>query len=621
MAPMRMRTAALWTLAASGGIGLLTGLVAVLFVPGEYGFLEGRVNMVLSVLPTFAVSLFLFAKRPHHLVARLLLITACSLCLLTGLSGELSLVERAGGPPPALWLQTLLLQWASLGFSAGLAATFVAFPDERVDDPLRRWVLRALFGLCALAPPLLLVSRPTLDLEVALLRPRPSGTSPFFVPALAWLEPVPQLWFRASPWFFLVGMVALLIRRDRPTTPLQRVQLRWMTAAGLLYGLFFLVTTGAMSIGILSRATNAAAPCLLFFPIAIAISVLRHQLLDVEVVIRKSMLYGALTLGIGFAFAGLAAALGVTAAARLPLGVAIAGTVGLMLAFQPLRHRLEGAADRWVFGKRLSGYQLLARFGGTLEHAYDLAELAPRLAAATVDGLQVGWARVSVCLTDGPEPILEPLGFAGHDVDDCVEAATAIPLVHAGVLVGMLECGAKPDGPLTAEDLELLATLGRQAALGIHNARLAAELAGRVDEIHRQAAELAASRTRIVQAQDVERRRIERNIHDGAQQEIVALLAKLRLARNQLARDEDIADTTLAELQEDARALLGDLRELAHGIHPPILTDRGLFEALDIRASRADLPVQVHATSGTPGSPTRSRVPPSSSPPRPSPTP
>ena len=136
---------------------------------------------------------------------------------------------------------------------------------------------------------------------MALLRPRPSGTSPFFVRALAWIEPAPQLWFRASPWFFLVGIVALLIRRDRPTTPFQRVQLRWMTAAGLLYGVFFLVTTGAMSIGILSRATNAAAPCLLFFPIAIAISVLRHQLLDVEVVIRKSMLYGALTLGIGFA--------------------------------------------------------------------------------------------------------------------------------------------------------------------------------------------------------------------------------------------------------------------------------------------------------------------------------
>lgn len=587
-------TMALWGLAAVGVIGLVVGLVSVVFVQGEYGYLEGRVNMVASVLPFFAVSLYLFARRPDHLVARLLVVTASSLSILTGLSGELALLSRDGGQVPLLWLQTCLLQWSSFGFCAGLAATFVAFPDERVDDPLRRWTLRLLAGVSVVVPPLLLVTRRTLYLEPALLRPRPRGTSPFFVADLGGLEPLLRLMVDQAPYLYIIGIVALLIRRDGEVTELQRVQLRWMTAAGVLYGLFFATTTAATSLGVLSPSLNAAAPCLVFFPVAIAISVLRHKLLDVEVVIRKSLLYGALTVVIGLAFAGLAALLGVTAGGRVPFGVAIAATAGLMLAFQPLRRRLEGAADRWVFGERLSGFQSLTRFGATLEHAYDLAELAPRLAAATVDGLQVRWARVEVCLTSVDDQILEPLGFAG-DVVDNDEAVTTVPLLHTGELVGVLSCGPKAEGSLTPDDLELLATLGRQAALGIHNARLAAELAGRIDEVNRQAGELTASRARIVQAQDTERRRIERNIHDGAQQEIVALIAKLRLARNQLARSDGTADVTLAELQEDARILLGDLRELAHGIHPPVLTDRGLFEALDARAARADLPIGVHA--------------------------
>jgi len=578
-----------------GGIGVVVGSVAAAFVPGHYGYVEAPVNMALSVLPFFAISVYLFSRRPEHLVARLLLATGGALGLLAGLSGGLSMAQRFSGRVPLLWVQVLVLQWAYVGFAAGLASTFVAFPDPRVTDPLRRWTLRGLAVLTAATSPLLLVTSREIDLGFTFFRPVPRGESPLFVPALAWLEPATRLVFDAAPWLYVVGIVALLIRRDRATTPTEHVQLRWMTAAGLLYGLFFLSTTAAMSLGILDRGLNAAAPCLIFFPVAIAISVLRHQLLDVEVVIRKSMLYGALWLVIGFAIAGLAATLGITAGTRLPFGAAIGLTVAVMLASQPLRRRLERAADRWVFGERVTGVQLLTRFGGTLQHAYDLGELAPQLAAATVDGLKVRWARVGICLTSGDQPILETLGAAGEEVGDDAEAATTIPLVHAGELVGVLDCGPRTEGAMTADDRDLLGTLGRQAALGIHNARLAAELSGRVDEIRRQAAELAASRTRLVQAQDAERRRIERNIHDGAQQEIVALIAKLRLARNQLARSEGTADATLAELQEDARTLLGDLRDLAQGIHPPVLTDRGLFAALDARAARADLPVRVEA--------------------------
>ncbi len=98
-----------------------------------------------------------------------------------------------------------------------------------------------------------------------------------------------------------------------------------------------------------------------------------------------------------------------------------------------------------------------------------------------------------------------------------------------------------------------------------------------------------------MQAEEAERRRIERNIHDGVQQEIVALLAKLGLARNQLRRDPEVADATLAEIQEDARQALEDLRELARGIHPPVLSDRGLLEAIEARAARLPLGVTIES--------------------------
>ena len=98
-----------------------------------------------------------------------------------------------------------------------------------------------------------------------------------------------------------------------------------------------------------------------------------------------------------------------------------------------------------------------------------------------------------------------------------------------------------------------------------------------------------------MQAEEAGRRRIERDIHDGVQQELVALLAKARLARNQLARDPGLAATTLAELQADTRQALEDLRELAHGIHPPVLTDRGLLEAIEGQLARLPVPVYVEA--------------------------
>jgi signal transduction histidine kinase len=159
---------------------------------------------------------------------------------------------------------------------------------------------------------------------------------------------------------------------------------------------------------------------------------------------------------------------------------------------------------------------------------------------------------------------------------------------HGGETVGEIEAEGSGDQGLTE-------ALTGQAGLALRTLRLSAELDARLAQLEAQAEELAASRTRLVQAQDAERRRLERDLHDGIQQELVVLIAKARLARNQLDRDPTLAAETLAELQGSAQHALADLRSLARGIHPAVLSSRGLVEAIGAMAARMPVGVRVDA--------------------------
>ena len=190
--------------------------------------------------------------------------------------------------------------------------------------------------------------------------------------------------------------------------------------------------------------------------------------------------------------------------------------------------------------------------------------------------------------------LTETVGAAGEPT---ASAARHIPLVHAGDLLATWTVVNRRTSILVPDDDAVLSSLAGQAAVAVFNARLSARLAGTVSEVRRQAVDLAASRERLVRAQDVERRRLERDLHDGAQQEIVAVLAKLQMARNRLRRGEaDGVDSLLEEAKADVVDLLAELRELAHGIRPAVLADRGLVQAIEARAGRLPVPVTVDAS-------------------------
>ena len=150
-------------------------------------------------------------------------------------------------------------------------------------------------------------------------------------------------------------------------------------------------------------------------------------------------------------------------------------------------------------------------------------------------------------------------------------------------------------GPLNTHDRQLLGALGREAALRLRTVEPGRRAPGPSAPDRTQAAEIAASRARIVEAQDEERRRIERDIHDGVQQDLASLIGKLRLALNQIAVAPDEATATIAGAQDDVRRTLADVRAIAQGIHPAILDDQGVVRAIEARAKRLPFEVSVDA--------------------------
>lgn len=552
------------------------------------------------LVPFAATGLYAFWRRPDLPVARLLL-TASSLWALFA-SGDLVLRAVLEQDPDrqGLWIANLVL--IGVGCAAfSVALTLLAlFPDGRYQRAYERRLIRAVWGLQVVVPVLAALLTPRF--HVAYDGSTPEISNPVAVAGA--LEKVPELLFSILATSFLPVGVALLAVRYRRLGTEQRSQVRWLLwvcIVGLLAGIGLALLAARRS-GLVDIAYLIVGyGFLALVPVAILVAIFRHRLLDVDVLIRKSLVYGTLWLLIVFVYVLAAAALGIAVGGQVPLMVAILLTVVATLAFQPARRRLERLANRWVFGEPTSRYELLAAFGADLERTLSLDELLPRLAATVQRGLDASWARISVTQGWGEDAVLVPRAAAGVDPPVRAEPTLSSRLLvaDASTPVGVIECGPRHEGRYSDQDRSLLETLARQAALAVRNAGLAAELSTRLDEIRIQADELAASRSRIVHAQETERRRIERNIHDGVQQELVALIAGLRLARNQLERDPGAAGPTLAGLQTTVTATLDDLRNLAQGIHPAVLSDKGLMAALEARARAAPVAIAVTADPAT----------------------
>jgi signal transduction histidine kinase len=308
-------------------------------------------------------------------------------------------------------------------------------------------------------------------------------------------------------------------------------------------------------------------------------------------------LYVAIVVGVGWV---------VGTRGQTNLGLSVVATAVVAVAFQPVRRRAQRFANRLVYGHRATPYEILSRFSENVAGTYATEEVLPRMGRVLAEGTGAAhaevWLRVedtlrlSASWPEGEGEGIAVLPFSGGEFPAIPSADRVVPIHDHDELLGALAVTKPPGEPFNPAEEELLSDLASQAGLVLRNVRLTAELQAHVDEISRQAQELRASSQRIVAAQDAERRRLERNIHDGAQQHLVALAVRLRMAASAAAKDPEKAARMLEELRNQAAEGLETLGDLARGIYPPVLADQGLIAA--IRAQTEKLPMRVDVEAG-----------------------
>ncbi len=397
-------------------------------------------------------------------------------------------------------------------------------------------------------------------------------------------------------------VVSVVVRYRRAPYD-QRQQIRWFLAAVLLVAVVGVAGT-IVSFAVYHNNTVVFNPyfdvliplALTAIPVSIGVAVLRYHLYDIDTFLRRAIVYGALLAIIAVLYVIVVVSIGTRISPNTPTDRAIPFVVAavLAIALQPVRSRLQRVANRLVYGRRMSPYEVLAEFSRATVDRYageDLPQRMARMLAGATDAdraevwLHVGNELRRAAAWPDSGGAAAPVAVDGASLAIPGAAETA-PVAFEADLLGALALVKRE--PLTQLESRLLRDLAHEAGIVLKNSRLTAELTDRLDE-------LTASRQRLVAAQDSERRRLERNLHDGAQQLLVALKINLGVAKAVAVKDPERTAAMLDELSSQATEALETLRELARGIYPPILADSGLAAALEAHVRRVAVPVTVDA--------------------------
>ena len=469
------------------------------------------------------------------------------------------------------------LTWMILGF------VLLLFPDGHL--PSRRWrpvawVLGATFGLFAT---LGLVDPESTEVAgfqiVNPLGMRSLGGAERFLPVGH--TPTSLAWSLVA-FAALAATVSAPFFRRRGAGMELRLQLRWLEVVCLsalalvppsiwaavgpgksesLSFILFLMLMALVVVGI---------------PVAVGIAVLKYRLYDLDLVIRKTVVFGLLAAFIAVVYAVVVGAVGALVGSSGSTAASFVAAAILAVLFQPARDRARRLADRLVYGKRATPYEVLTEFSGTLGEAYSADDILPKMAQVLAAGTGADSATVWLNVGGGMRP-----EATWPDSAAVVEGLPedAAPVSHQGDLLGALSMQMPTSDPMNPAKAKLAQDLAAQAGLVLRNVTLIEDL--------------RASRQRLVSAQDEERRKIERNLHDGAQQQLVALAIKVNLAQSLATKDGDKTAEMLAGIKVELQESVETLRDLARGIYPPLLADQGLAAALGAQARKAALPVDI----------------------------
>ncbi len=476
----------------------------------------------------------------------------------------------------------------SINTAAVLALPLVllVFPDGELPGP--RW--RGLAWL--------IVSTAVLGGLVSLLNGGWGGdqtiaeaVSPLYEPTNPLGDVIGRVFYTLVPFSFAIAAASVLLRYQRSEGEV-RLQIKWLLAAGVfvLVGMVVLVAANGFRIEgadqLWEQTTLASGFAAI--PAAVGVAVLRYRLYDIDLVINRAVVLAVLAGFITAIYVVVVVVAGQTVGGDSDeLFLPILATAVVAVAFEPVRQVAQKWANRLVYGNRATPYEVLSDLTERLSEAEQgagiLAKMAELLCAGT------GAERATVWLDDAgvmKAAATEPVGApAGDSVD--LDSDDVFPVIHDAEVVGALEV-VKPRGTvLSSVERSLIADLAGSAGAVLGYQKLNDSLAAR-------AAELEESRGRLLGVQGAERRRLEQDLHEGAEQYIVALKVKIGVASQLAGRagDEKL-EQLLMDLTEETQAALDDVQSLAKGIYPPVLESDGLDAAVSALASSAPVEVVV----------------------------
>ncbi len=530
--------------------------------PGSSSAMSDAV-LILSFLPFAVVGALIISRQPRNRIGWIFLITGLGIVIsLTGYQYAVySLLTNPGSLPGGEWAVRVSEGGFQLPYLAYMFL-FLLFPTGSL--PSRRWVpVAALAVLAVIALEVSEFSPTTVSFELAralaVLAASACATAPLFRFRRAGTEEREQI-----KWFTLAAVPAVAV----VIGPL------FFNPSGVYLVVSFLATAGVA--------------------VAAWIAISKYRLYDIDFILNKALVYGFLAAFITVVYVLVVVVFGALIGATG--GLSIVATAIAAVAFQPVRNRAERFANRVVYGERATPYEVLSKFSRHLGETYSTEDVLPRMAQILAEG--TGASRAAVWLRLGEEltpaaswppngPMPPRVAMDGDTLptlasqSDVGASTHEVPVRHLGELLGAFTVTKRPDEPLTPVESELLSDLAGQAGLVLRNAALIVDL--------------RASRQRLVSAQDEERRKIERNLHDGAQQQLVALAVKVRLATGMIGKDEAAERRLLDEVQSDTGEALETLRDLARGIYPPLLADQGLRAALLAQSRKAAVPTTLEA--------------------------
>ncbi len=550
-------------------------------ISGDYQVIVTHHTLTPFITAGFAlVGALIASRRPRHPVGWIFTAVGV-LYALIGLVTAVSMASPPSSPQHAwaAWLDSWLWLPATL-----LPATFVplVFPDGRLPSPRWRVVAwSAALGMALVMLGVMFHPGPLTDLGI-------ETANPFGIPAAA---PAIGLMLNLSAGFLAVGVpgsLAALLARFLRSKGIQREQTKWLVYALLMF-IFVSVLTSLFAwlqpgfrwgLELSIVVTNLG---MLGVAVAAAIAILRHRLYDIDLIINRTLVYSALTIGVAALYGLVVGALGAVFQSGGNLLISLLATGLAAILIQPMRDGLQRLANRLIYGERDDPYAVLSRLSRRLEGLLSPEASLPTVVETIAQALKLPYVAISLKQA-GEFRVAASYGSAG---DEPVE----LPLVYQGETVGQLRLSTRSRGEtFTPGEQRLLQDIARQIGVTAHSVLL-------TQDLRRLAEDLQRSREELVKSREEERRRLRRDLHDELGPQLASLKLNLEVARNLVSRDPAAAEVLLQDLRAQSQSAIADIRRLVFDLRPPALDELGLVGAIQeyIRqiASQDGLHIQV----------------------------